>query len=348
MSEQDDPEKCVIWGTQAKYEGSTGDYVDLWSARAGGSYRIINTAKVTLKKSPLPIPKRVLLTSLLVNKRANDSIKPIISSDTLDELETGKGIRVTDRVDRMLLWLNRHVPGLGRQLPIATFIQGYQRNDFALENIQLLGAEIGSSDEHETLEVLNFARKSEFIDYVPKAGDSGGYVSLSFSGYQRVEFLETQKPLSEQAFVAMWFHDETNNAYENGIKLGIEDAGYKPVRIDQINHNNKIDDEIIAEIRRSKFIVADFTSDILRRGEKSPFDFDLAIARGGVYFEAGFAKGLGKEVIWTVREDVLPLVHFDTRQFAHIVWKNPADLRSRLAKRIAATLDYGPLKKSTR
>lgn len=41
-------------------------------------------------------------------------------------------------------------------------------------------------------------------------------------------------------------------------------------------HSNKIDDEIIGEIRRSAFIVADFTGH-----------------RGGVYFEAGFAMGLG-------------------------------------------------------
>lgn len=345
MAEDDEPEKCVIWGTSAKYEGSTGGYVDLWSARAGGSYRVTTTAKVTLEKSPLPVPQRVLLTSLLVNKRESETGRPVISSDTLGGLEREKRIRVTDRVDRMLLWLNGHVPGLGRHLPIATFMQGYARNDLALEYIQLLGADIGSSDEHETLEVLNFARKSGFIEYEPKAGDSGGYASLSFKGYQRVEFLETQKPLGEQAFVAMWFHAETNDAYENGIKLGIEDSGYKPVRIDRIDHNNKIDDEIIAEIRRSKFIVADFTSEVISKNRLDGSDYREAIARGGVYFEAGFAKGLGREVIWTVSEDVLPLVHFDTRQFAHIVWKDAADLRSKLAKRISATMGDGPLKK---
>jgi len=57
----------------------------------------------------------------------------------------------------------------------------------------------------------------------------------------------------------MWFHDSTDEPWEEGIKRGIEDAGYEAVRIDQQEHNNKIDDEIIAEIRRSRFVVADFT-----------------------------------------------------------------------------------------
>ena len=59
----------------------------------------------------------------------------------------------------------------------------------------------------------------------------------------------------------MWFNTSMNDAYEEGIALAIEDAGYKPVRIDRKDHNNKIDDEIIAEIRRSRFLVADFTAD---------------------------------------------------------------------------------------
>ena len=48
-------------------------------------------------------------------------------------------------------------------------------------------------------------------------------------------------------------------------------------------------DRILAEIRKSKFVVADFTS----CGECIACDKCEHIgARGGVYFEAGFALGL--------------------------------------------------------
>ena len=94
-----------------------------------------------------------------------------------------------------------------------------------------------------------------------------------------------------------------------------------PVRVDLVPHNDNIIDKIIAEIRTCQFMVADFT------GQKA-----------GVYFEAGFAKGLGRRVIWTCREDDFENVHFDIAQFSHIIWKDPRDLRTRLAARIRATI----------
>ena len=108
-------------------------------------------------------------------------------------------------------------------------------------------------------------------------------------------------------------------------------SGFRPLRIDRKEHVNKIDDEIIAEIRRSRFLVADFTCH-----PGSP--------RGGVYFEAGFALALGKPVIWTCRNDLIEHVHFDTRQFNHIVWASAEDLAERLRNRIGAVIGQGPLR----
>ena len=130
---------------------------------------------------------------------------------------------------------------------------------------------------------------------------------------------------SKNAFVAMWFSQEMTEVYEEAIAPAIEENGYVPVRIDREQYNHKIDDEIIASIRRSRFVISDFSC-----GSEG--------ARGGVYYEAGFAAGLGKPVIFTVREADLMRVHFDTRQFNHIVWNEPIDLREALANRIAATI----------
>lgn len=135
----------------------------------------------------------------------------------------------------------------------------------------------------------------------------------------------------DQAFVAMWFHPSLSEAYELGIEAAVRECGYRPLRIDQKEHINKIDDEIVAEIRRSRFLVADFTSEV-----GSP--------RGGVYFEAGFALALEKPVIWCCREDLIDHVHFDTRQFNHIVWTDPEDLKRRLINRIGAIIGTGPFR----
>lgn len=127
----------------------------------------------------------------------------------------------------------------------------------------------------------------------------------------------------------MWFDDTMNDAWEKGFEPAIVDAGYKPLRIDRKEHINKIDDEIIAEIRRSRFVVADFTS--------KPKE-----ARGGVYYEAGFAHGLNIQVIYTCRKDRFEDVHFDTRQFNHITWNTPEDLRTDLSQRISSVIGDGP------
>ena len=63
---------------------------------------------------------------------------------------------------------------------------------------------------------------------------------------------------------------------------------------------------------------------------------------GGVYYEAGFAHGLDIPVIFCCRKDVLEKVHFDTRQYNHIVWEKPEELREKLANRIAAVIGDGP------
>jgi len=89
----------------------------------------------------------------------------------------------------------------------------------------------------------------------------GGYASVhpTVAGWQEIERLGRPQADSAQAFVAMWFDESTNDAYFRGIAPAVSGMGYKSVRIDKMEHNNKIGDEIIAEIRRSRFLVADFT-----------------------------------------------------------------------------------------
>ena len=65
-------------------------------------------------------------------------------------------------------------------------------------------------------------------------------------------------------------------------------------------------------------------------------------SRGGVYYEVGFAHGLNLPVIFTCRKGAIEKVHFDTRQYNHIVWETAEELRDKLAKRISATIGDSP------
>ena len=140
-----------------------------------------------------------------------------------------------------------------------------------------------------------------------------------------------QKPNHESAigFCAMWFNEQVLPLWTDVIEPAIRLAGYEPLRIDGKQHNGKIDDEIIASIRASRFVVSDFTG-----------------SRGGVYYEAGFAHGLGLPVIFMCQQG--ENLHFDVRQYNCLFWK-PDDLesaRTQLQHRILATLGRGPKAKS--
>jgi hypothetical protein len=159
---------------------------------------------------------------------------------------------------------------------------------------------------------------------------SGPSIVVTMDGWSRIEDLKTSGRSLTQCFVAMAFRKDTDAIWGTAIEPSIKESGYKPFRIDREHHVNRIDDEIIAQIRRSRFMVADFT-----------------LQRGGVYFEAGMMHGLGRKVIWMCHENELTPekgLHFDIRQFNFLTYTDSdEDIKKRLYERILAVEGEGPL-----
>jgi hypothetical protein len=149
--------------------------------------------------------------------------------------------------------------------------------------------------------------------------------ALSVRGLLAAEALAASGSGSAQGFVAMWFDESLRDAWINGFDPGIRTAGFRPFRIDNKDYVGGISDEIMSEIRRSRFLVADYTGH-----------------RGGVYFEAGFALGLGLTVIPTCRDDEVSALHFDIKHLNTLGWQTPAELAEKLNKRIRAVIGAGP------
>ncbi len=218
--------------------------------------------------------------------------------------------------------------------------------DFIVSKAEPINALVPvSSNIHflsEAITIVGIDDPSElrfFIEYLAERGfvgtrerERGGNldVFLKPGAFVYREGEQRQAYSSRRAFVAMWFGKDVNEAWQHGIQPAIAEAGYEAFRIDQHEHINRIDDEILSQIRTSRFLVADFTS-------------EAGKPRGGVYFEAGFALGLDLPVIWTAHERMINEIHFDTRQYNHIFWKDPADLRQKLRSRIVALIGMGPL-----
>jgi hypothetical protein len=142
------------------------------------------------------------------------------------------------------------------------------------------------------------------------------------------EALDPMSPggVAGTCFVAMSFDPSLEAAFIAGIRPAVEkDCKFMVNRVDRRPHNEDITDRIRIGIRAAQLVVADFT-----------------LQRQGVYYEAGLAEGLGRTVIRCCRSDDFDNLHFDTRQFFHLKWETPTDLRKQLADHIRATVSPLP------
>jgi hypothetical protein len=311
---------CAIWKTEAQTLESAGDFTVFDSPRAGGKYWISGSAITQVL--PLTDDAKRLLTTWICEQRQAGVEIPKVRQGVLDLIKSRQPLPIMTRMNFALQYLGRKIIQLGDSLTIS------KESDIHVLNLL---AETESTNLKEISQLLHMLKETALVEgsfYT----SGGGTVRPTARGWQELDNLRRLRTDSSQAFVAMWFSDSTNEAYVEGIQPAILQTGYNPVRIDKKEHNNKIDDEIVAEIRRSRFLVADFTCEPKN-------------VRGGVYYEAGFAQGLGLPVIWTCKETSLIDLHFDTRQYSHIVWKTPTDLREQLKNRIGATIGDGPLPK---
>ena len=311
---------CPIWGTEAEvsdvltYLSTMVRAYQVDSERTGGCYVITEPAIETIDYH-YSANDKAKLTTWIVDQRLQGNATPTVTRDTLIYASSRPSLSVPNRAERLLRFIANQIKTTGEFVAFAkTTLAAYAWSE--------------SINWEEVIYFFDYLHETGWIKGQAYIGGNSHY-TLTVDGYSRITDLATNSA-SSQAFVAMWFDSSMDDAYENGIKLAIEACGYRCMRIDKKDGVDKIDDAIIAEIRQSRFLIADFTQE----GDK---------ARGGVYFEAGFALGLGLRVVYSCREDVFDNLHFDTRQYFHVPWNTPEELQAGLKKQILARVGQGPL-----
>ena len=313
--------KCLIWGTPCHVTGAGGYRWRVDSPRAGGGYVITREAEINLQANDEQ--EKARLTSWLVEERRLGIDAPEVTPLEVEDAKSRRRLSVHERADRLLR-------GIWSRLTDVADTFERRREDWEQTSYRLAWSESIRVEEIDYL--LDYMQRVGWIEERSREGSS--VVSkhgISIDGHARLATLEQVNSDSSKAFVAMWFDESMDEVWKQAIEPGIADAGYEAVRIDRKEHVNKIDDEIIAELRRARFVVADFT-----HGETG--------VRGGVYYEAGFAHGHDIPVVFCCRKDVIDEVHFDTRQYNHITWhpEKLGDFRRGLRTRIAAVIGEGP------
>lgn len=160
------------------------------------------------------------------------------------------------------------------------------------------------------------------LGWLKSAVSKNSCYELTVKGLWEIEKAKQVTPESVDCFIAMKFGDDfLDKAFKQAISPAISDAGYRPVQMAYLEHNNAIMDEMIACIRKSRFMVA-----------------DLTYQNQNVYFEAGFAQGMGIPVIYTCHENSVDNIMFDTQHSNQIRWAKFDELRIKLRNRILATI----------
>lgn len=300
---------CFLCGSNVK-DPARLDLSDVYKYRCEtcGLVRITDIA-VTVIKNQNKTKQRNLISSLLceLDYRGQRDV-PMIKSDNMEDFVQSSFLPKTfsDKADKLLFYLSKMSHEIGAKIPI---------KDRKLQAI------FYSTSLEEASFIRSYLVQDKLIEF--EGNDQNGFRNyrLTKKGWDRVYGLEKNLVSSDQCFIAMSFSPTLKPIYENHIKVAVEETGYSPLRVDVVEHNDKIDDLIISEIKRSFFMIADVT-------EQKP----------GVYFEAGYAMGRSIPVIWSCREDEIREAHFDTRQYNHIVWQAGDDLRIKLVRRIQATI----------
>lgn len=231
---------------------------------------------------------------------------PMLSSQQLEEILEGNDLPGhMQQLDNFLLWVADVTRDYGRSIKVIP---------------QSWLSAIGAKDIYSFQFIVESAADAGFVS-------GGGHVShemaldgglgnaffinplrLTFSGWSRVDEIKKGKTDTHQAFMAMKFGDpETDALFRDHFKAAVKATGFNLKRLDEEPRAGLIDDRLRVEIRQSRFLIA-----------------DLSHGNPGAYWEAGYAEGLSKPVIYTCKKSVFDdeknRPHFDTNHHLTVVW----------------------------
>ena len=151
-------------------------------------------------------------------------------------------------------------------------------------------------EEQGILKGLKMKRFSTYMD-----------VDLTFEGWKRYEAEKRGQSEGNYGFVAVEFDDPNLDPLVNDIVKPTvkKEIGYNLIDMRDVPRAGIMDNIMRAQIQDAAFVIADLTHD-----------------NPGAYWEAGYAEGLGKPVIYICEKDKFDgqKTRFDTNHCTTIPW----------------------------
>ncbi|WP_282608971.1 hypothetical protein [Pelagibius sp. Alg239-R121] len=132
-------------------------------------------------------------------------------------------------------------------------------------------------------------------------------INLTLDGWDSYEAEKRGRIAGNYGFMALQFNNDILDSFiKNSVKPAVKEAtGYDLVDMRDIPRAGIIDNIMRAQIRDAAFVIVDLTHD-----------------NSGAYWEAGYAEGLGKPVIYTCEKTKFDeaKTHFDTNHCTTVLW----------------------------
>ncbi len=147
--------------------------------------------------------------------------------------------------------------------------------------------------------------------------------SLTIGGWKWYNEIGRHKNSTIAVMAMPYGKEPLTSIVDDYFRPAVKQTGFDLVRLDDQPKAGIIDNRLRVEIRRSRFLMSDITHD-----------------NHGAIWEAGFAEGLGRPVIYTCEAGKLKGKHFDIRNCQMVPWeeKKPEDAADMLKATIRNTL----------
>ena len=286
---------------------------------------LTNVDKVMMLYFVLNSPQKIIFTSGIITNAPREGYKHI----SYKMLQKAYPTSIDKRIDMILQNLRSIHPVYGDSI-----VLGKSESEFSDNTLRYLFLP-EKDDRIVCWSILKMLIDMGYISpYIGTTSTDGSRYVLTAKAWERLENIRNVVD-DGTIFVAMSFGDDPQLMhFRERIREAARQCGYRIVIIDEQQHNEYIPVEIEYEIRKASAMIADFTDN-----------------KAGVYFEAGLARGMSKQVIFTCMNCPYhkDSIHFDTKQINTIFWSDNEnqendDLVTRLKRRILSTVGTGKYK----
>ena len=303
-------DKCPICFTKCitkKYDFGNILAID---CKKCGKYKLSGWEITKLDFDRISKKDRAILRYWMQKNKSNSRIIDI-DSTLLQSILMIKLPKPKEQADNLIRFLGNKIDTPEKRLPL---------------NLYNLSSIIGAINNSGVQYIIDHLEKEGLIiNEIFSNEEFDLKLGLTFSGWDRFEILKTKGYPVRKVFMAMQYGDSKLDAIYKEIKKAVNQTGFELFRLDKVLKAGLIDNQLRIEILNSRFLIAELTKD-----------------NSGAYWEAGFAEGLGRPVIYICEKKKFNefKTHFDTNHHTTIIWdeENLSDAMKQLKATIRATL----------